>query len=101
MKKITRKTKLKDHPLFKGFPEKLKDPKCFKEIESRLIRTVYSDHTHPTIKSYVKCKRCQLKLQKRREVLKELGFASTEQYLVWKQVMDIIINKRELALNQK
>lgn len=101
MKQITRKTKLKDHPLFKDFPQKLKNPKCFKDIEHKLAMILYSDHSHPTIKSYVKCKRCQIKLQKRREVLKELGFSGVEQYMMWRKVMDTIINKRALDLKIK
>lgn len=98
MKTITRKTKLKENPLFKDFPKELKDPKSYKKVESKLRLIMYSDHSHSTIKAFINCPRCVQKVEKRKEALKSFGFTSVEQYMVWKKIMDIVINKRELDL---
>lgn len=97
LKKLLKKAK--PHPIFASLPDSLKDWDGFEAIEKRLTLAVYSDHTHKKISAYVKCKPCAAKLAKKREVLKEIGFASYEQYLEWKRVMDIIINKRDVRIS--
>ena len=89
---------LKPHPVFKDLPEDLKDPKNFKGIEKKLSDVLISDHKHATIKSYLKCKRCQDKFQKRHQMIRDLGFKDYEQYTMWRKVMTIISNKQDFQV---
>ena len=103
MNKFTQK-QIKDaqsHPIFKGLSDDLKDPKKFKSIEKKISNVMVSDHKHRTIKAFIKCKRCQTKLKKKRELLDKLGFKNQEQYQMWRKVMGIISNKEELVLYEK
>lgn len=86
------------HPLVAELPEELKDPACYKDIEDKLARIMFSDHQHKYLITFQKCKRCKDKVLKKRAAIKELGFKSYEQYLMWKKIMDIIVNQRELRL---
>lgn len=101
MEKIDLKTVSKDikpNPIFKDMPDKLKDPKLFKDIERRLRMSLISDHKHDTIKTYKKCKRCQDKFNKRHSLIKELGFKDIRQYMEWKKIMSIIVQKRNFQV---
>ena len=60
-----------------------------------------SDHKHATIKQFIKCKRCQAKVQKKTEMIKELGFKDFVQYQNWKKIMQIMINKKNLTLYER
>lgn len=93
--------KAKVNPIFKGLQDNLKDPKNFKKIEKKLANVMMSDHKHKQISTFIKCKRCQAKLEKKRRAIRELGFKDFEQYQNWKRVMLHIINKRELVLYEK
>lgn len=88
----------KPNPIFDGMPESLKDPACFEDIEKRLRSLLISDHKHKTIKAYIACKRCQTKLNKKREVMKEIGFKDVKQYSEWRRIMSIISQKRSFQL---
>jgi hypothetical protein len=90
--------KAKLDPIFDGLDDKLKDPKEFKKIERKLFSVVQTDHEHKYIVTYMKCKSCQEKLNKKRKLLKLYGFASYEQYLSYKRVMDIIVNQKDIKL---
>lgn len=85
--------KRKPSPILKGLPEKLKDTKCYVEIEKKLRDCLISDHKHDSVKAFVKCKRCKTKLDKRQKLMESFGFKSTEQYLEWKKIMSIIISQ--------
>lgn len=101
MKKALSMEKLKElspHPLFESLPESLKDVKEFVATENRLAKMVYSDHTHKTIKAYVRCKSCKEKFNKKKEAIKALGFETTEQYLLWRKVMGIILREEDIQL---
>jgi hypothetical protein len=89
---------IKPNPIFDGLPESLKDPKCFDDIESQLKLLLISDHKHSTVKSYVKCKRCKDKFEKRQTLMKELGFKDVKQYAEWRRIMSIIKQKRNFQL---
>ena len=94
-------SKIKDlptHPLFKGFPEELKDPDCFLTIEKKIDRIMRSHHRHKLIKAFVKCKRCQDKVKKKGEYIRGLGFTGVEQYQMWKKIMAILINQKDFTL---
>jgi hypothetical protein len=93
--------KLKVAELMRDIPKKLKNPKCYPEIERKLYRIMYSDHHHPTLKGFTKCKRCQAKHEKKLEAIKEFGFKSVQQYLGWKQIMDVIVNNRKIMVSSK
>jgi len=82
-------------------PDELKDPKNFSKIEKKLANIMVSDHKHATIKQFMKCKRCQVKMRKKQETMKELGFKDFEQYQNWRKIMAIISNKQNLALYEK
>lgn len=83
-------------PLTLSLPETLKDPRHYKTIELRLASTLISDHKHTTVKQYTKCARCTKKRAKRKEIMKGYGFESTEQYMEWRRIMDIITNRKDL-----
>ncbi len=103
MDKFTQKQigKAKVNPIFEGLSNDLKDPKNFKKTEKKLADVMLSDHKHKTIKAFVKCKRCQVKVAQKSEMLRKLGFKDNLQYQSWKKVMQIIINKGELVLYEK
>lgn len=103
MRKLTEKEigQAKVNPVFKGLSNELKDPKNFKKIEKKLANVMVSDHKHRKISAFNKCKRCQAKFHKKREMIKSLGFESIYQYQNWKKVMDIIINKEEIVLYER
>jgi hypothetical protein len=99
MKISLKKTpKLPQNPIFKGMPEELKNPDRYKEVEQALRLVMFSDHSHKTMKQFMGCKRCQVKTQKKRELIKEYGFVTFEQYLEWRKVMDIIVNQKPIQL---
>lgn len=89
---------LKPHPVFEGMDESLKDPERFQPIEDQLQAILKIDHQHKTSKSYSKCKECADKRQKRLETMREIGFKSLQQYLEWKKIMSIIINKKSFQV---
>lgn len=89
---------LKPNPVFDGMDESLKNPERYKEIEDSLNAILKIDHVHKTAKSYSKCKECTDKRHKRREEMFKFGFKSLIQYLEWKKIMDIIINKKDIKL---
>jgi hypothetical protein len=91
----------KSNPVFDGLSDELKDPKQFTKIERKIIKTMLSDHTHKTMKQFIKCKRCQIKVQKKTDTIKELGFKDFNQYQNWKKVMGMIINKKNFTLYDK
>lgn len=93
--------KAKVNPIFKGLSNELKDPKNFKKIENKLAKVMLADHKHKDIKAFVTCIRCQNKLTKKREMIKELGFSGINQYQSWRKVMAYIINKKDLMLYEK
>lgn len=86
------------HPVVANLPEELKDPKCFKRIEKKIFEASKTGHDHKSLITWNKCKHCQQKFLERRALVKKLGFATYEQYLTWKKIMDIIVNKREIYL---
>ncbi len=90
--------KLKKNPLFKGFPENLKDPKSFKDTEDKLQAILKSNHNHKTASSYAKCKECQEKRVERQSMMKKIGFKSIQQYMEWKKIMVIISNQKDFEL---
>ncbi len=89
-------SELKDLPLneiFKGFPERLKNPKMYEKVERDILNMMYSDHKHRKIKAFVDCKRCKAKVDRRKAYLTKTGFKDYHQYLTWKKVMVIIKDK--------
>ena len=91
----------KPDPLFDTLPVELKNPKCFKRILNKIAKASETGHEHKTVLQWKVCKHCQQKFLERRATVKKLGFASYEQFLKWKKIADIIINKREVYLTTK
>lgn len=89
------------NPIFEGLSDEVKDPKNFERIEGKIANTMVSDHKHKTIKQFIKCKRCQDKMKKKAEMIKESGFKDFAQYQNWKKVMGKIINKENFQLYGK
>ncbi len=89
---------LKPDPVFAGLPEYLKDPKNYDKTEGIIKKLTETKHKHKTVSSYVKCKDCQAQYEERKKMMKEIGFSGAAQYMAWKKIMDIIINKRDLKL---
>ena len=90
--------KLSPRPVLDGLPDSLKDIKCFDNIEKQLNKVLISDHEHTRIGQYIKCKRCQPKFQKRKEMIKNFGFLSINQYLEWRRIMNIIKNGKDFKV---
>lgn len=90
--------KLKPHPIFKGMSKRLKDPSNYLEIEKRLQDILKSDHQHKTVTAYVKCEECQKNRVERQSLMKKEGFKSIQQYMEWKKIHQIIINKRDFPI---
>jgi len=93
--------KAKENHVFDGLSDDLKDPKNFEGIEKKIANTMVSDHKHKVVSTFIKCKRCQTKVAKKSEMIRELGFKDMNQYQNWRKVMNIVINKGELILYEK
>ena len=91
----------KANPIFEGLSDELKDPENFLKVERKIAKTMVSDHKHATIKQFIKCKRCQAKVKKKTEMIRELGFKDYNQYASWKKILQIIINKENFQLYEK
>lgn len=91
-------SKPKKDPLFKGFPADMKTVEMYDKVEKALAKCMFSDHKHDNIKQFANCKRCGAKRERRKSLIKEFGFKSTEQYLQWKKIMTIIKNKKDFRV---
>lgn len=85
-------------PGLEDLNDSLKTPEKFKEIEEKLRLITISDHKHRSVKAFVKCNRCKRKLERRREYLDSVGFKNYEQYIKYRKVMGIIVNKKDIVL---
>jgi hypothetical protein len=103
MKKLTLKQigKAKPNPVFEGLDDSLKKPKMYIKVQKTLEKIMHSDHKHRNIQYFMKCKRCQAKVKRRDAMIKELGFKDGIQYQEWKKVMQYIINKKPIYLDEK
>ncbi len=90
--------KLKENAIFKDLPDKLKDVKNFHKIEKELSAMMKSDHAHKTIKAFVSCAWCQKKLELKQNRMKAIGFKDYSQYMEWRKIMMIIINKANFQI---
>lgn len=84
--------------VLKGLPDNLKSVDMYYSIERELAKILESDHKHSSVKEYVSCAWCNQKRQLKQNRIKSYGFTSTAQYLEWKKIMDIIVNKRNIQL---
>ena len=82
------------NPVFKGMPGYLKDPTNYETIQRTLLETLASRHSHGEMQTWANCINCQKKMMDHKVAMKKLGFTSGAQYMMWKKVMDIIINKK-------
>lgn len=95
---IQKVPKLKKNAIFKGLPDKLKDPENFSKIEKELSGMLKTDHKHKTMKAYVCCAWCQKKLELKQNRMKTMGFKDYSQYMEWRKVMMIIKNKSNFQI---
>jgi len=65
--------------------KKLKDPKCYEEIERQLYMP--SSHKHRKVAVWQKCKECQGIAKERAKKMRELGFKDAREYMEWKRIM--------------
>lgn len=100
MRKLTKDelNKGKPNPLFKGMPERLKDPKNYKKVEKELAKLLETKHDHKQPSAWMKCEECQTQFEAKRKKRKQLGFKSAAQYLEWKKIMNIIINEKSFQI---
>ena len=99
-----KKSKLAEYtpdPLFADLPEQLKDPANYENVANKILKAGEAGHEHKHIIVWKRCKNCQQKFLERRAMVKKVGFSSYEQFLKWRRVMDIMINKREIRLPTK
>ncbi len=89
---------LKNHPVFEGLPDELKDIKKYKQIEKKLQLIMVSDHKHTKVSSFVGCKRCLAKMKKKSAAIRDYGFKDYQQYAIWKKVMIIIYNEKDFQV---
>lgn len=86
------------HPGLEGLPDALKDPECFNRVEAAIERAGMTAHKHRKPSEWIKCPSCQKKREARQEKIKEFGFKDYAQYLLWRQIMDIIKNRKDIWL---
>jgi len=87
---------LKENPSLAGLPDELKDPSCVKRVEREIQNASATGHKHRKPSEWLKCEHCQKKSKARKDKLRELGFKDYGQFLLWRKIQDIIINKREI-----
>jgi hypothetical protein len=81
-----------------GIPDGIKDPKAFAKMEKKLALLLITSHKHRSPASYVKCEECQAKRTERLEAIKSYGFKDFAQYMLYKRVMSMIINKSSIQV---
>lgn len=77
-------------PVFNDLPETLKNPRCYKRVLKKILQAGESDHKHADPSRWLTCQVCQDAFNHKRNVLKEVGFSSYNQFLRWRKVMGII-----------
>jgi len=82
------------NPAFKDMPDSLKDVDRYDEVVEKIAKVMHSDHTHRKVIAFTKCKQCAKKMERRRRVLKDLGFKDYQQYLSWRKVMQLLKNSQ-------
>lgn len=90
--------KYKPNPLFIGMPAYLKDPNNYVKIQKELLDALATTHSHSDVKKWSECFNCQIRVKTHRELMLKLGFKNGKQYMGWKKIMDIIINKKRIPL---
>lgn len=88
--------KLPTNPIFEGLSDSLKETGQLEDVDRQIRLLMHSDHKHATVKGFTRCKRCMAKVDRRRELLSSIGFSSYPQYLEWKRVLGVMINKQDL-----
>lgn len=68
-----------------NIPKKLKDPKCYEDVERFLF--IPSEHKHRKVAVWQKCKTCQEGFAERSRRIRELGFKNAQQYHEWKRII--------------
>ncbi len=86
------------NPWYYGLPDYLKDPAHYYKIEKLIYETLASSCSHGEVMEWASCVKCQKRFFERNSVLKHLGFSNPRQYLNWKKVMNLIINKTRQPL---
>ena len=84
--------KYKQHPMLKGIPDELKDVKKYREVEKKLVSIMLSSHKHRSQMVFANCEECSAKFTERREYITGLGFKDYGQFMLYRRVMNLIIN---------
>lgn len=86
---------LTPNPLTVGLPAHLKDPKNYKKIKKLIYDAFAGSCTsgHSDMIDWASCPFCQQRFHERVEVMKKLGFASPQQYLMWDKIHTEIKNR--------
>ena len=84
--------KYKQHPMLKDIPDALKDIERYKEVEKEFASIMLTSHKHKTPAGMMACAECSKKVKERREYLIKLGFKDYGQFMLYRRVMNMIIN---------
>lgn len=84
--------KYKQHPMLKNIPDDLKDIEKYREVEKKLVSIMLSSHKHKAPSAFANCPDCSSKFTERREYITGLGFKDYGQFMLYRRVMNLIIN---------
>ena len=79
---------LKTHAIVKNMPPHLKDPANFDKIQKAIIEAGRTTHSHSDIEAWGKCKKCQMALVNRSEMMRKLGFKTGSHYIIWRRIQE-------------
>lgn len=89
--------KPKSHPLLAELSDYLKDPGNYMEIKKKILDTLAVGHSHSELLGYASCVTCTANMEKRRKLLRDLGFKNPAQYRAWDKVHTEIAKKFPLV----
>ena len=87
----------KVNPLVKSMAPHLKDPANYEKIQRTILEALASKHSHGEVMEWAACPSCQRRFHERGHVLKQLGFRSPAEYMVWKRIHEEIKTRFPLA----
>ena len=76
------------HPVLAGLPAYLKEPDAYEKVQKVVIQSLAGKHSHGEVVEWAACFDCQKRFHERGDVLKQLGFKSSSQYMAWKKIQE-------------
>ena len=87
---------MKPHPIVSGMAPHLKDPKNYQKIRKVILNSLATKHSHSDISGWAGCSSCQMKFAGKSKLLKDLGFKSVAEYMVWQRIHTTIDQRVKL-----